>query len=940
MPTINLHGVPPGGGRGGGGGGQPPSSQYTGAVSDNPARPSDYAAMQRSVRQADARREAREAETDKAYNQRDQALRREAREIAARRTAEERLFKRREQEEKRRQQELTRQTNAEIRAREQELARENRERKRRETEIKRNEAAQAALVRRQANERDARIRRETQLARQFSNLTSRASAVQSPATYRAIGRAAGSLNDRVQDFRNRYGTNPFGVGSIPGLLSGMGSFENTYTTQNVNRLGNLGARAADNRNYRELVRIEHELRRIERTSEKHLAVDSAATAEQKVNARRSIDAVKEARTKIGVARAGNSGLMNFAGNMVGTASLLMTNPYVDVALAAAGFTLGLPFLSNGVVNKVMGMSKPYTDFRQGTAALSRGGNISSLGLGGKFFQRGPATAAQKFLGLTPQDNLRLLNAYGIAPTSVLQGNALPQDIRMASFQPFMGLSDTQLAQGLKISRTLGVTRGSMESSILSAYPTENGYSTSASLTTDSDKYFEKLRKVMATATREGLDHSDVAAGFNNLLMMGARSGAANVNAGAIANFQGTLMSSGLPGMRSGEGIAATLAGMNAAVSNTGIGGAPARNTMWLSYFNRHGGPPKTAAALAQFLGWDKQTLASKMADPTQKQLIDNYLRAAQTGNGGFTLQYLQPFLQNRPDLMAKAFEGSVYGGASPLLKPLIFGNVTGSGYLGGVALQTGGAPASGGMAIRMPDSDVAAALKAAATQTGLPLGMVQGLAFSESGFNAGATNGSHVGLMQLGKEVRSDYEVPDNAKYDPRTNALVGSQYFKKMLASFPISDPDRVLHAIERYKGGGTVADIMAGKVRPEVQNEAQRAAAYMTAFENTPQNINASLANQGQSNLISGEYAFRTAGEAVGGMSGDAALTAAGAVDSAVVTAVHALDTLATAIASFAHKVSLNPDRIGGNNNIPVGAPLNVYIPDAAMPRGPLRP
>jgi len=289
----------------------------------------------------------------------------------------------------------------------------------------------------------------------------------------------------------------------------------------------------------------------------------------------------------------------------------------------------------------------------------------------------------------------------------------------------------------------------------------------------------------------------------------------------------------------------------------------------------------------------------------------------------------------------KAFNGSAYGGAGQLIRPMIAGVATGLGYQGYTALQSGRGPAAAPGKIEMPTGPVADALSNAAATSGLPLWLVEGLGYSESSFNPAATNGSHVGLFQLGREVRSDYGVSPAQAYDPQTNARVGALYFKKMLDSFPKDDPDRLRHALIRYKGGGKVEDIMAGRYQPEVGAEAQRALGLMFSYSNVPQSVNAARANQGQADLMAGHYAFSTLGQAVGGAPGDLALTAAGGIDQAAVVTVKALSSIETAITGFTQSLLQNAQRLqftnGGGSS---AAPLTMHLSPASSSLSPSRP
>lgn len=722
--------------------------------------------------------------------------------------------------------------------------------------------------------RTRRLREEAQLVRQFEGIHYRAGRTLTPSSYDGVQRQASLLRGRAARYQSEYGMSPTGLGGLGGVLSGMGSQANTYATQNIVSLGARGQRAADGREWTGLARIEQELRRIERVNVAMLANSTKATAEQKVNAQRNLDAVRQSRARIGAGRSGSSGMMNAIGSMVGGASLLLSNPAVDVAAAVAVGLATSPFLIAGAAQKVMGLAAPYDALREGTAGAGRAGGFNSMDLQNKLFPGGPAPRWMKDLGVTTQSALGTLDNYGISPRSPEEALGVIQDVRRASLSQFMGLDDKQLSSSGRLARTLGIAGGGVHENSVWTGGGAGAGSAESTYTTDLARYFSTLQKVMASATAQGLDHATSLQTVEGLLRITAGAGAGSVNSGSLSNFWGQMTSSGLPGMRSGEGVTSALQGINQAFGSIGVGGAPAQNTMMMSYFGRNGGMPKSEGALQKFLGMSDKDWAEAQSQPGHKQMVDNYLNAAGK-NPAFALSYLSPLLQGRPDLMQKVFEGSAFGSANPLIKPMLGGAVTGAGYSGYVGMTSGKQGGLAGVGGTAPSSsaDIDSAIRAAANATGLDPNLLKGLAAKESSLNPDTVNGNAAGLFQLMPDARKDMGLSESDKLKPQENALAGAGYLKKMFGLFDENDPDRAKHALEAYEWGpGHADDIKAGRVPAIYSQHADLALAYRSQYDNRPTDQFASRANTESLSLTASRDARENAANLLGQAPGDA--------------------------------------------------------------------
>ncbi len=795
--------------------------------------------------------------------------------------------------------------------------------------------------------RTRRIREEARLGQHFEALRYRAGRTLSPGSYEGIQRQASLLRGRAASYQSQYGMAPSGLGGMGGVLAGMGSHSNTYATQNIVGLGARGQRAADGREWIGLARIEQELRRIERVNVAILSNDLKSTAEQRANAARNLTAVGEARQRIGAGRAGSSGLRNAYGSVVGGAGLLLSNPIVDAGLAA---TVGLatsPFLISGALNKAVSLSKPYYNLRESTAGIGRAGDFNSRDLLGRLLPNsGGSPSWMKAQGITTSMATGILGDYGIAPRSASEAVGIIRDVRSASLSRFMGLGDSQLAGSAKLARTLGITglgEGAGGVGAVTAVP--GGFSGSVSATSDRSQYFATLQKVMASATAQGLDHADSLKTVESLLRSSAGAGAATVNGGALSGFWNRMTTSGLPGMRSGEGVVSALSGINQAFGQIGVGGAPAQNVMMMSYFGRNGGMPKSEGALQKFLGMSNQDWSAMMSNPGQKQMVQNYLGAADK-NPAIALTYLQPFLQGRPDLMNQVFEGSAFGGTNPMLKPLLKGNVTGAGYAGGVAMSVG----SGLGAI--PGDQAASMRDRLAKRLNISAEAAAGLVgnfMAESGGVGGLPEkgGGGIGIAQWTGPRRTAYEAFRRAH--PELDADEADLQF----AMSELGPGGAYSGVTKQLQAPGMnyaqASDIVLKQYEnPRNQSAAEiarrqtasgRVAALPSGSDNVPTDVYGPTVNADQAAIGASRYAANTVGAAAGSPAGDAAVAFSQGVDRAAIALEGFVTALVNGTQALKNK-NMNSALPGGDSMRwmdPSGMNYMFQIPGAGAPARP---
>jgi hypothetical protein len=776
--------------------------------------------------------------------------------------------------------------------------------------------------------RTRRMREEQRLRDRYDILQTKSRDVLTPANFRTMTRQTGILERDVNRYAARYGGAPGWAGGIGGMRTGFGSEIGAFGVQNAVRLGVAGQRAAENKDWVELARINQELKRIENINAAQLNSQRAMSQEQKANAQRMLGAVAQARSRIGAGRSGHSAVTNAMGSISGMLGIADEFPVVAGVMGAAklGYqAFMLPATISSYAHGLAGLAKPWDQFVMDTSRVGRGGNFNSRALRAQLYGgyngglAGQVPDWVKTLGVTSDNANSILGAYGRSFGDAQSAAQFVGTVRHWNFSPYMDMGDQRLAQSAGLATQLGLRLGTVRQGDM--YGTDvNGAA--------SKGWFATLQKVMAAATAQGLDHSIAINNVEGLLRQGAGAGATSLSGGGMASFWNRMVSSGLPGMRSGEGVMAAAGGMNAAMSKIGVNGAPAQMFMMQSYFQKNGGMPKTASALQKFLGVSGDQWESMNSTPAKRAMVQQYLSAAQAGQFPLAMSYLQPLMAGNYDLWNKIFQGSAYGGVNPLIKPLVGSQVMGTS-LGGYNAMTYGDKSlpNGPGQVPIVAPNIRSALRTAAGATGLPYAVVAGLAQTESSMNPNQTTpgSSAAGLMGIIKGTRDQMGLADADKFDPGLNALKGSQYFAKIYASLDdIQNPqERLRMAYELYNwgpGGDHATAVKRGMEPNDIRANGARFMRNVTAFANMPGQQNETAAQLNQLDLNIGRQIRQNVINPANNMG---VTDAAVSFSTAIVNGTSAVEQFTQALIQGAAAIGHRP-AVRGSMSLPYPAPM----------------
>lgn len=610
MPDINISGRAPG---------QGPHQPGTmsGSVSDNPARQAGYEAAKASTTRASA--STADADYSEALKAQAKQIQQEAAATARRSRQEDTLWRAREAAEQKRQRELDAVTAKEIRARESML------RSQQQAEEKR---ANLALQ---------KGRQEWALRRIQGHMEHRASFDVSPAGWRTMQRQGQVFNERVGAFERRWGHAP--RASVANVMSGLGTESGAYAVGSISRLGIAGQAAGASRSWRELGKIEHELRRIERVVSEQLKF--AKSPSEKANVQRQEDAILHARERINAGRtvggggAAGTGSTAFGrmraafGESLGGGKLGMMLKLGEAAgVAAAGFAAAAsePFMAASAVRRLSGAEEPFIRFRLQAAQIGRAGGFSGGAIERRFLPQGEFSAAtgglsrpawMRAIGLGPEDALQNLAAFGAAPLSGAQAQQIAGGIRRNFLRPGLGMSEQQVGQLAGIGSTLGLIGGS-------------GIRSGTNYDEALNKYFAKFAQVSATATAIGLDRSRVGATIASALTSQSHLGPASLS--SIGNDWSRMVASGDPSMRTGSGLQSAITNTQNAALSLGVGGDVGRNIIMSKFIQRHGGFQTTEEGLRKQLGYSRKQWAALVSTPAKQLALKAYLSTAGHNN--------------------------------------------------------------------------------------------------------------------------------------------------------------------------------------------------------------------------------------------------------------------------------------------------------------------
>lgn len=726
MPTINVNGAPPGGGQPPGGGGKPPPSAAFQRFTQHP----DYArAMNQRDKQASSENSAYDANARQ--NAQDQAR-------------------------------LGRVMRDEIRYREQGLREDERRRREEQRRADANDRADVAFRRRQ--QADANRRANQQRGHEVGDAMHMDRARTRGQTQERSREHADAMHMDRQRTRTQNQQRGFEFADANAMNRDFN--RNDYRVNNIGRMGRMGQRFADTRNWKELAAIEHELKRIERVNEKQLKF-STSPAEQ-ASLQRQTSAILGARQQIAAGRSGNSGLMNSVGGVVGNIGLLLDNPALKIATSVISAAVGAPYAANKAYAGFLGMQRPYTDFRIKASELGRGGAFNGSDLANMILPSGAGSyvprpgmgrsGEMQALGLGPQDVLRSLSAYGVPTRSARQGLDTAESVRAAYLAPGMMLPEDQLAKMAGQART--ATFGQF----------------------NNNTYFSQLQKIMALATTQGLDSSRLASSWSGMIQA-ASSSSVSMNTQGMGDFFSRMVGSGAPNMRTGEGQISMMNDFSNSMAGLGTSGNVAGNVV-MSSFLQHAGSPKDEESLRTALKVDKGQWNQMMSTPAAQNALQSYIGAMKAGNGVAAQQYLGVIVNSagNPAGMTDTIMNTAGFGNLGYLQPIANKNFMGTSLNN--SLAAGSTLSSQGMSLGgvapMAPSDLMPLIAKKADELGIPLNEAMALFAKESNFRSNATvkGSSATGLGQVTKGTAAQFGYSQSDMLDPEKNIDASLRYY------------------------------------------------------------------------------------------------------------------------------------------------------------------
>jgi hypothetical protein len=286
-----------------------------------------------------------------------------------------------------------------------------------------------------------------------------------------------------------------------------------------------------------------------------------------------------------------------------------------------------PIKLNQAFAGAVGQANPWLNFRIEQARIGRMGGFDPEAMQ-RLMMRGGVkgqipmfqlTPQMRALGMGPLDVQRNIANLGIAPQSPEEAMRFATTVRQAYFGG-TGLTEDQSAQFL--GRGIALGGGGVAGQPM--------------------RFWMQLEKVMSTATAMGLDRSDTLRTMSGLL---ERGGGAGLQTSQLADMIARLAQTGIPSMRTGEGILGLQQDVNRTLGGLGTGQSQAANMAFGLMFGREGAP-QTEAGLQKFLGISNEDWKTIVDQPGGQRLVQNYLQSAQQKNPILALQNLGLILQS------------------------------------------------------------------------------------------------------------------------------------------------------------------------------------------------------------------------------------------------------------------------------------------------------
>lgn len=686
-------------------------------------------------------------------------------------------------------------------------------------EIREHEAA--LKLQKAMNTEAARLRHRLGL------LQSRQQGTFTPSSYNALHRAVGTLDFQTSLFRDKYGRNPFPHAAIPDLLTSMGSEANSYRTARTLRIGNMLQARAFSGKWGEAAGLSRDLKKIDADMKRHYRWEEDPTSQgifrlmkdevyigkvedtdadgnpivghkarlrhkmrqakakilgtkqwrpateiEKADYQRQIEASMVAHSRAEAGFETMSPLRRKMGMAFGRGLNLMKsvleNPFVNTAVAGGVALYEGTNLLNQTYAGLLSQGAPYRDFKgridrwamaNGLSANRMQRSLMPFGAG-SYVPGHELTKSESRWGYSAEEAERLRQQYGVAPHSAMGLAKLASTTRWAQTLPGMNLSADQLASSAGFAK-----------SVFGMSP---------------QKYFDQLEKVSATATRAGMNNSQIAAGFQALLSAAGASGSTSV--GLLSNYYSHMLAGGGSVMRNG-GAANYAAAVRSRMGNF-FGSPPLMQAGVLGFLKKHG-MATTPAAFEKEFGVSAGQFHTLMKGGG-KELFASMAAAKGAGNPAFYAAYLTSLMKNNPKLLGHMLKHS----GLPLFTSPAYGLFyqhlgTGASLSTQAAYDAAKNSRIASNAYSYPSKGVAGDILKWASHYGVPDKYAFALFGKESGFNAHAVNGSHIGLGQVGGRTLTDFNKAHGLHYtakdmlDPAKNARVSMWYYRQQHKTF-----------------------------------------------------------------------------------------------------------------------------------------------------------
>lgn len=327
---------------------------------------------------------------------------------------------------------------------------------------------------------------------------------------------------------------------------------------------------------------------------------------------------------------------------------------IGLAGAAAYEVATLPQAFAGLEGKALGGSKLYADTKTRAFELARGGGASAEDLFGSIYPGSLKVPPwMRAMGLGPGAALQSLGAYGILPSNARTAQRLMSNLRMYGLSPaFAGMPEGTVEATARAGAGIGI-----------ANPTSP------------QGYLAAISRILEEAVSKGMDRARVLNSLNETFDR-MSTNASGLNREGTLNLFHQLMTSGLPGGRTGALQAQAISGIEGAIG--GLGNNPASSVLMFQAMQRAG--LKDQASLRRFLG--PETYDSIAGTHAGRFMLQGITTEMGAGRAGIAMSYLREAMRGHPARFASLMHSALPSFGDQYVSALAGSNVTGMGMAG------------------------------------------------------------------------------------------------------------------------------------------------------------------------------------------------------------------------------------------------------------------